>query len=170
MSKISLTPGQKYAVDYLTSKGLKFVSDERQLRRGTLMFKDPNDIWNDNEYKNPWNRKVTPISFRHWALYKTGYVRTGDGETMSVRGRIKPPQREEEGFIDDDEYMELAELAARKMNNIRKNNPNKEIQEKLQRISDRRVDDTFSLLDQQLYKLIDEERKKVVEKLYKKYF
>jgi len=172
-----LTPGQKYAVDYLKSKGLNDVTTPRQMRRGTLMFEDPNDVWNENERKSHFTNKIHRPSFRHWAIYRTGYVRTGDGKTMEVRGRIKEPQYVDKGFIDDDGYMELAELTAVKVNSIRKrnkkaNNPDPEIvRKKLQRISNQRINELIDKLEWELKHsdLKPEEKIKVVEKFYKKY-
>jgi len=180
-----LTDGQKYAVDFLSSKGLQHISSATQLRRGTLMFKDPNDVWNDQTW-NPGTRRYekSAPTYRHWALYKTGYVRTGNGEKMEVRGKIRAPQYKGGGLIDDDEYMELAHLVAEKINSIKRRESKKtdpeEIKKAEKRASYQRVDELYKMMEEILdngrvgteygTRGSEEEKLKALQKLYKRYF
>lgn len=173
-----LTPGQKYAVDFLKSKGLKLVSNPTQLRRGTLMFQKGNE----NEY---------------WAIYKTGYIRKGgygkswygahDDEPLTLKmgviDKIRPAQYQGGGKIDDDEYMELAHMISKKLarqSSIKKKENDPEyIRKKQQKESRKRVNELVDMMVDVLEDgrlgieygtdATEEERIKAVEKLYKKF-
>jgi len=163
-----LTQGQQYAVDYLKSQGLEFISTPSNIKRGTLMFK----VKDKNEY---------------WGLYKTGYIRKGDKGhhgyyghppnpktiRMGVIHKIRPPQYEEQGFIDDDEYMELAHIASQKISRARKMEKAKEerggrasyINTMYKRLLNAAENTTYD----RYYKITDDEVKAAIKKLYKKY-
>jgi hypothetical protein len=113
-SNENLTPGQKYAVDFLKPIGLILVSNPKQLKRGTLIFRDTINKW-------------TGDHDRYWGIYKTGYIRTGYQNRIDAIDRIRPAQYEKRGFIDDEDYMELAHLVSEKIRKItrteKKRNP-----------------------------------------------
>lgn len=99
-----LTQGQQYAVNFLKSKGFKFISSGRQIERGNLIFEEPN-----GEVK--------------WAIFRSsGYVRKWKpgADRWSVIHRELPAQHEGGGDIEDDQYMDLAELISLKYSNEKK--------------------------------------------------
>jgi len=96
-----LTPGQKYAVDFLKPLGFKLVSSNIQIERGNLVFEDPDGI--------------------KWAIFRnSGYIRKWipGVDRWNVIHRELPAQHAGGGFIEDDQYMELAELISRKARRI----------------------------------------------------
>lgn len=113
----SLTSGQKFAVNFLSALGLTFTSTPLQLSKGILQFTD-----NDGTM---------------WALFRTGYVRKkpvrdpnikrspwDDGKSRwQVVSNINATQYEGGGNIDDDEYMDLAEIVAEKVRKQRNKIP-----------------------------------------------
>lgn len=101
-----LTKGQEYAVNFLKSIGLELMSTPRQLKRGTLFFRDDRTDLGGNT--------------RYWAIYRTGYVRSGTKDKMVVCANIRPSQYEEQGFIDDEEYKELAHIVSSRVLALRK--------------------------------------------------
>jgi len=91
-----LTPGQDYAVKFLTSKGFKLISSPVQLKRGNLVFDDPlGNKW--GIFKNGgYIRKQTPKADRWGVVFR----QSGAGASQ----------------MDDDQYMDLAEMISVKYN------------------------------------------------------
>lgn len=88
---IEMTPGQKYAVNFLKVHGLDFISTPRQLKNGNLVFKDKEG--------------------KLWGIFKYGgYLRKNNGSRWGVLYRMEQGRN-----IDDDEYMELAEMLINKI-------------------------------------------------------
>lgn len=92
----NLTPGQDYAIKFLTSKGFKLTSSPVQLKRGNLIFDDSiGNKW--GIFKNGgYVRKQTPRADRWGVVY-----RQSDAAGSQLQ---------------DDEYMDLAEIIATKYN------------------------------------------------------
>jgi len=102
-----LTPGQDYAVKFLTSKGFKLISSPIQLKRGNLVFDDPlGNKW--GIFKNGgYIRKQTPKADRWGVVFRL----SGAGASQ----------------MDDDQYMDLAEMISVKYNaDLRKEQKGKE--------------------------------------------
>lgn len=91
-----LTPGQDYSAKFLTSKGFKLISSPIQLKRGNLIFNDPlGNKW--GIFKNGgYIRKQTPKADR-WGMV---FRQSNAGSSQ----------------IDDDQYMDLAEMISIKYN------------------------------------------------------
>jgi len=103
----NLTPGQDYAVKFLTAKGFKLESSPIQLKRGNLVFADPlGNKW--GIFKNGgYIRKQTPGADRWGVVYSQTHA--GSSE------------------LADDEYMDLAEMISTKYNNdVKKEQKGKE--------------------------------------------
>lgn len=85
--------GQKYAIDFLTASGFKFISTPLQASRGNLMFQDPEGTI--------------------WGIFKNGgYIR----KMTEPKGRWQVVQRLNDNAtpIDDDEYMDLVHIITEK--------------------------------------------------------
>lgn len=102
-----LTPGQKYAVNLLEPMGLNLVSNEKQLKNGTLVFTAGDEIY--------------------WGIFKTGYVRKLDKSDPpmfgAARWQIVYYDKDNTSGIteidDDSEYMELAQILSEKIRKAR---------------------------------------------------
>jgi len=171
---VELTPGQKYAVEFLKSKGLMLISTPRQIKQGTLQFSTPDK--------------------QEWLITNTGYIRKRDWKKETYAMRMgyhdQPqwnvlyshfgPQYQHGGkqIISDDEYMDLAEKLSEKFGrgktkeekNFRKSYVDrlytvldKEIKEKLVPLHAR------SRYDQWEWEVTKEEVAEAVKKLYDKY-
>lgn len=103
---IPLSKGKKYAVDFLKSVGLLHISTPLQLKRGTLIFLDPkNNV--------------------EWQISGTGYLRKRNlnkkgvylGPEWQMIYSHFPPQYQQGGkkFLQDDEYMDMAEKLSEKI-------------------------------------------------------
>lgn len=95
-----LTPGQDYAVKFLTSNGLRFISTPRQLANGNLSFHDPQtdmawQISSTGYLRKFWNYS-RPIDRKH--------LHPGEGPQWQMIYNHSRGQK-----IPDDEYMDLAE-------------------------------------------------------------
>ncbi|NMC59304.1 MAG: hypothetical protein GYA51_07985 [Candidatus Methanofastidiosa archaeon] len=165
---IPLSKGQKYAVDFLKSIGLHHISTPLQLKRGTLIFLDPK---NNTE----------------WQISGTGYLRKRDLNKKSWAGpewqmiySHFPPQYEQGGkkFLQDDEYMDMAEKLSEKIRGARARKEitfrksyvdrlfkllNDEIKEKLVPLHAR------SHYNEWEWEVTKEEAAEAVKKLYDKY-
>jgi len=109
---IPLSKGKKYAVDFLKSLGLQHISTPLQLKRGTLIFLDSkNNV--------------------EWQISGTGYLRKrdlnkkpsyyGGGPEWQMIYSHFPPQYQQGGkkFLQDDEYMDMAEKLSEKIRGAR---------------------------------------------------
>jgi len=95
--KAHITPGMRYAIDFLEAFGFNLLSTDRQLRNGTLYFVSP-----ENE---------------EYAIFKTGYIRKKVGSKYDSRWQIINDyftkfdhKLDKVVYIDDDTYKKLAEL------------------------------------------------------------
>lgn len=110
-----LTDGQTYAIEFLKSLGIQFNTPLNRLKKGVLEF-------------------IDPLSDTKWQISPTGYIRKLNNASAEVRRQKRfgsyyavtpnwilvyshfPPQWEHgKKYLDDDEYMDLAEIMSRKI-------------------------------------------------------
>ena len=63
------------AMEILEEIGLKHVSTKRQIQNGTLMFEDPQDIFNYLDYEDDLETVKTVEESRKYTIHKSGYAR-----------------------------------------------------------------------------------------------
>ena len=107
----NLTPGQKYAVNYLELLGLELVSAPNQLSKGTLEFYDKGTDTKWQISGTGYLRKLTNASWESpkWAMVYSHFL------SQSEMGAKK--------YLQDDEYMEMAEMLSKKIRKSKKPKP-----------------------------------------------
>jgi hypothetical protein len=163
----AMTSGQDYAVKFLGSRGFKFISSEKQIERGNLIFSAPNG--------------------EHWAIFRnSGYIRKAqpDADRWAVVHRELPAQYHGGGNISDDQYMDLAEMVSMKYSKAEANEKRRKdpetLAKKVERESKARIKDLFDFICRQIEEpgrtgyypappKNHDEILKVVEKLVDKY-
>jgi len=166
---IPISKGKKYAVDFLKTLGLQHISTPLQLKRGTLIFLDPkNNV--------------------EWQISGTGYLRKRNlnkkgaylGPEWQMIYSHFPPQYQQGGkkFLQDDEYMDMAEKLSEKIRGARARQEikfRKSYVDRLFKVLDDDIKEKLVPLhargryDQWEWEVSKEEVKEAVKKLYDKY-
>jgi len=166
---IPLSKGKKYAVDFLKSIGLLHISTPLQLKRGTLIFLDSkNNV--------------------EWQISGTGYLRKRDlnrkgaylGPEWQMIYSHFPPQYQQGGkkFLQDDEYMDMAEKLSEKIRGARARKEvtfRKSYVDRLYRLLNDQIKEkliplhTRGRYNEWEWEVTKEEVKEAVKKLYDKY-
>jgi hypothetical protein len=157
-----LPPGQKYAVDFLKSRGLSLISTPLQLKKGTLAFIDKNG-----------NR---------WAIYKQGYIRKWNDYAQNSYSRTYSgkeggyPNNGQWGVLhsfdsplSDDQYMDAAEILSEKVSRSYKKVSKGYVESRVKIIQSNLIDMIKGLKGNTRIPITDAEIKEAVKRIYESY-